>query len=379
MTRRMPAETELHERTWMAFPAPGYVLGSDESHTLEAVRTWSGVANAISAYEPVSMLVTPSMRHVADDNLDSSITLHECPLDDSWMRDIGPTFVVEEPNPSERAQSSAAVQRNPVLKAVNWVFNGWGAQDWATWGNDSLVAGEVARIAGMPRLDSAITLEGGGFHVDGRGTAILTETVALDPGRNPKATKETIEQELADMLGVTATIWLPRGLTRDYGAFGTRGHVDIVACMPEPGTVLVHEQRDRAHPDYDVSKTAMRVLAQARDAQGKQLEVIPVPAPAGGFNADSTPNDYSYINHYVANGAVFACVFDDANDEAAMDILAHAYPGRDIVPINALALFARGGGIHCITQQQPLVPQASETVASSQSPDCPVELTDTTD
>lgn len=337
---RMPIEGAKHDCTWMAFSAGGYVLGESRDSQCEALRAWSAVANAIACFEPVRMLVDPAMTAIARQWLSPTIQLYETPLDDCWLRDSGPTFV----HSVDEGASGVA--------AVDWTFNGWGAQSWARWSKDSKVAEHVGRISRTPVVHSRLVLEGGGFHVDGQGTAILTETVPLDPHRNPAATKADIEQELYRVLGVEKVVWLPRGLTRDYETFGTRGHVDILATMPAPGVVLVHEQRDRNHPDYQISQRTISLLEQARDARGKQLTVIPVPAPTAGYDA-AGPNDYSYINHYVLNGAVMACAFDDPMDENAWDVLSQAYPGRKVVPLRARPLFQRGGGIHCITQQQP--------------------------
>jgi agmatine deiminase len=186
----------------------------------------------------------------------------------------------------------------------------------------------VARCAGAPVHTSPLVNEGGGFHVDGEGTVLLTDTVQLDPDRNPGLRRAHVEAEVHARLGTRQAVWLPRGLVRDEGQFGTRGHVDIVAAFAGPGTVLVHRQDDPRHPDHAVSRQLRAVL-------------------------DHGPVDWSYINHYVVNGAVVLCAFDDPNDERAADILAEAYPGRTIELVDARDIFAFGGGIHCITQQQP--------------------------
>ncbi len=269
----------------------------------------------------------------------------EAPLDDAWLRDSGPTFV--------RRHDGAVV-------AVDWVFNGWGAQPWAAWGRDEHLGRFVAATAGTEVWPSTLTNEGGGFHVDGDGTVLLTETVQLDPGRNPGLTKQEVEAELHARLGTTTAIWLPRGLTRDYEEFGTRGHVDIVAAFAGPGIVLVHRQEDPRHPDFEVSRQVRSVLEEAVDARGRRLRVIDVPAPTV-LDAGDGFVDWSYINHYVTNGAVVLCAFDDPHDAGAARILAEAYPGRRIELVDARDIFAFGGGIHCITQQQPApVPSPGE-------------------
>lgn len=333
---RMPAEWEPHERTWMAWPSSGYTLGESDIQAHEARSAWASVALAIAQFEPVTMVVLPEhsalARHYLSERTAHPVTLLEAPLDDAWMRDIGPTFVISHDR----------------LVGVDWVFNGWGAQAWARWDADGRIGAMVCSAAGVQLISSTMVNEGGGIHVDGAGTVLVTETVQLDPGRNPAWTRQDVEAELSRTLGTQRTIWLPRGLTRDYEEFGTRGHVDIVACFVPDGRVLMHNQRDRQHPDFDVS-------SQVRDALHEAgLETIDLPAPTV-LRDDEGWVDYSYINHYVVNGGVILCSFDDPHDMVAADILRQVYPDRTVVSVDARPLFARGGGIHCITQQQPAV------------------------
>ncbi|MFW0790016.1 agmatine deiminase family protein [Gordonia sp. CPCC 205333] len=334
---RMPAEHEPHSRTWMAFPAPGYSLGDSEAEHHEARTAWSAVANAVVEYEPVTMVVDPTQSTYAREYLSAAVDIVEAPLNDAWMRDIGPTFVIDGTG---------------MIGGVDWVFNGWGAQDWAAWDRDQHIARIVIEQTGVTYVGSDLVNEGGGIQVDGAGTVLVTETVQLDHGRNPSLVAADVEAELTRVLGVDNVIWLPRGLTRDSEEFGTRGHVDIVAAMPVPGTVIVHDQRNREHPDHGVSQQIKEVLATAVTTGGDALTVIDVPAPSTLRDAEGFV-DYSYINHYVANGVVVACSFDDPADAEAAEILGSVYPGREVVTVDARAIFARGGGIHCITQNQP--------------------------
>lgn len=338
MTWTMPHEGTPHERTWMAWPTGGYTLGDSAAEADEARSTWAAVARAVARFEPVTMVVDPADVEIAARYLGGAADIVEAPLDDAWMRDIGPTFVTD----------------GTRLAAVDWVFNGWGAQDWAAWGKDALIGATVASAAGVERIASPLVNEGGGIHVDGEGTVLATRAVQLDPGRNPGLTEADVEVEFARTLGATRTIWLDRGLTRDSQRFGTRGHVDIVATFPRPGVVLVHTQRDAAHPDFAVSREVIETLGAARDAAGRRLEVVEMPAPAT-LTDDEGPVDYSYINHHLVNGGVVACSFGDARDDEAVAVLRDVYPGREVVTVDARPLFARGGGIHCITQQQPRV------------------------
>ena len=337
MTWLMPSETAPQDRVWMAFPPEGYSLGESAEDAAEARATWAAVAHAIAEFEPVTMVVDPADLSVAHSCLSEQIEIVTEPLDDAWMRDIGPTFVHDD---------------DGQVAGVDWIFNGWGQQDWATWDKDSHIGGAVIDRAGIKQVSSPIVNEGGGIHVDGLGTVLLTETVQLDPGRNPGLSKADIEAELSRTIGGTHFIWLPRGLARDAQKFGTRGHVDIVATIPSPGVLLLHTQTDESHPDYELSRELRRMLADTRDAQGQSWEIIDLPAPDVLTDSEGWV-DYSYVNHLVVNGGVIACSFGDRRDAEAVAILADAYPGRKVVSVDARPLFARGGGIHCITQHQP--------------------------
>lgn len=327
---RMPAETERHACTWMAWPSNGYTLGETDADADEARRTWAAVAHAVAEFEPVRMVVDPSATADARHWLGADVELLEAPLDDAWMRDIGPTFVLDD---------------DGRLGAVDWVFNGWGQQSWARWGHDSAIGRQVAEWAGAAYVGSGLVNEGGGIHVDGQGVVLVTETVQRDPGRNPGLSRADVERELVSTLGVSRVVWLPRGLARDYEAFGTRGHVDIVATLSAPGQVLLHQQRDREHPDHPLWEEHLAALDPA-------WTVRALPAPTT-LRDDEGFVDWSYVNHLACNGGVVACTFGDPADAEALEILADVYPGRRVVGVDARPLFARGGGVHCLTQQQP--------------------------
>ncbi|MCF6386689.1 agmatine deiminase family protein [Mycobacterium sp. MBM] len=326
----MPAEGAPQDRVWMAYPSAGYSLGETEAEQHEARSTWAAVAHAIAEFEPVTLLVDPGEVGAAERYVSRDIEIVQAPLNDAWMRDIGPTFVHAD---------------DGSVAAVDWVFNGWGAQDWARWDRDAKIGALVAELAGVPLVSSALVNEGGGIQVDGRGTVLVTDTVQLDPGRNPGLTRSDVEAELARTIGADEVVWLPRGLTRDSQRFGTRGHVDIVAAFTAPGRLLLHTQTADQHPDTLVCRQLREVLAD-------RFEIVEMPAP-DVLTDDEGYVDYSYINHLVVNGGVIACSFGDRRDADAAAILAEQYPGRTVVSVDARPLFARGGGIHCITQQQP--------------------------
>lgn len=338
MTWTMPPETAPQDRIWMAFPREGQTLGDTTVAREAGYAAWTAVAHAIAEFQPVSMIVDPSEMARARRMLGDGIEVIERVIDDFWLRDSGPTFV-------HAADGS--------LAAVDWIFNGWGGGDWTSATHDRGLAQFIARLLDVPVIPSLLVNEGGGIHVDGEGTILLTETVQLGAERNPHADAARVEAEMARTLGTEKAIWLPRGLARDYDDFGTRGHVDIVATFPSPGKVLVHQQNDSGHPDHATMREIRAILSAATDAKGRRLEVIDLPAPATLSDAHGFV-DWSYVNHLVINDAVIACAFGEGKADAeAADILAAAYPDRRIVPVDARELFARGGGVHCITQQQP--------------------------
>jgi agmatine deiminase len=322
----------------MAFPAEGQTLGESAAEREEGYATWTAVAHAAAEFTPVSMLVDPAETARARRMLSGSIEIVEAPVDEFWMRDSGPTFVVSD---------------DGRLGAVDWIFNGWGAPDWAEWQKAAQHARIIAGAVGAELVSSVLVNEGGGIHVDGEGTVLLTETVQLDKRRNPFADRQRVEAEMRRTIGATKAVWLPRGLTRDYDDFGTNGHVDIVATIAAPGRLLLHEQQNPEHPDFEVSRQLRAHLEQQTDAAGRAFEIIGLPAPST-LTDEEGPVDWSYVNHLVTNDGVVACGFgDERADATARAILADAYPGRTVVTVDARPLFDRGGGIHCITQQQP--------------------------
>ena len=327
MSLLMPPEWAKHERTWLAWPAADYAQEED------AYLAWSEVANTAAEYEPVTVLVDPKHYEIAKKYLSASIELVVCPLDDSWIRDSGATFVFD----------------NNELAAVNWVFNGWGAQSWSNYEQDAKVATFMANHVAAKLINSELVNEGGGIHTNGSGLLLATETVQLGIERNPDWTRLEVEAELNSKLGTEKVIWIRRGLTRDYEIFGTKGHIDIVACFADETTLLVHDQQDESHPDYSVTHEVISRLEEQTDCR-----IIKVPAPKV-LKDDLGFVDYSYINHYILNDAVLLCAFDDPNDQVAKGILEEVYPGREIRLIDARPIFDRGGGIHCITQQQPAI------------------------
>lgn len=330
----MPPEWAPHARTWMEFPPRNQTFRPD----LDRYRTaWANVANAIAQYEPVTVIAAPADVDAARALVLDEVDVHAHPIDDAWFRDSGPTFTIT----------------GGRLSAVHWIFNAWGDAGFSVFEREREVGSRAAAEAGVAPADlvrSRLVNEGGGLHVDGDGTVLLTETVQLDPRRNPGWSRAEVEAEIHARLGTERAVWLPRGLTRDYERFGTNGHVDLVAAFVSPGVVVAHLQTASGHPDHAVTRELIGLLH-------RHFEVVELPAPTTLHDRHGWV-DHSYVNHYVCNGAVVVGAFDDPADEVAAAILADCYPDREVMLVPATDLFERGGGIHCITQQQPLTATA---------------------
>ncbi len=331
----MPDESEPHERTWMAFGASKRIWGS--RLLPEVRRNLVAIAQTIAEYEPVSMLVTEKDYALAKKMLASSaVELIVSPLDDLWMRDTGPVFVITE-------QGDKA--------AVDFNFNGWGNKQ--AFARDAKVAKRVAKSAGVKVFDSFLVLEGGGIEVDGHGTAIITESCVLNPNRNPEVSKQACEAELKALLGLEKIIWLPGVKGKDI----TDGHTDFYARFAAPSVVVAGYEPDPAFFDHEVSKRHIELLKNATDAAGRKLAVEVISGP--GYVREKYESDEfaaGYINYYVCNGAVILPEFGDKKaDGLAKEKLQSLFSKHDIVQLDIDGIAAGGGGIHCTTQQEPLV------------------------
>lgn len=326
----MPAEWEPHAATLMAWPARRDLWGPAWE---QAQTEYAGVANAIADHEPVLMIVAPGGSTAARGLLTGAVELLEAPIDDSWLRDNGPIIVLDEAG--DRV-------------GVHFTFNSWGGK-YLPFDRDAAVAGPILEHLGIPRERSAMVLEGGALTVDGEGTLITTEQCLLHPNRNPGMSREQIEDELRDRLGVETIIWLPFGQADDQD---TDGHVDGVATYARPGVVLVQTAPDPDHADHERMQANLEVLRGTHDARGRTLEVIELPAFSAA-EVNGAELSVPYLNIYIANGVVIVPLGLHPSDEEALAIIATAFPDRDIVGVPANTIAYGGGGPHCITQQVP--------------------------
>lgn len=348
---RMPGEWEPHSGTWMLWPQRS---DNWRNGAKPAQRAWVEVATAIARFEQVTVGANPDQFENARAMLPDHIRVVELGNNDSWMRDIGPSFVVNDKGD---------------VRLVHWHFNAWGGLYdglYFPWDKDELVPRKIAEIEGVDRYRASLVMEGGSIHVDGEGTVITTEECLLSPGRNPELTREQIEEYLAEYLGITKVIWLKRGIDPEE----TNGHVDDVACFVRPGVVLAGWTDDVSDWRYEILAENLEILKNATDAKGRPLEVHTMPMPntmtytaeevAGVDVVEGTiPREEgdevpaSYINFYVCNNAIVLPVFGDPRDEEAVATLQCLFSDREVVTFPGREIVLGGGNVHCITQQQP--------------------------
>jgi agmatine deiminase len=322
---RLPAEYEPHERTLMGWPCRVELWGE----TLEQARAdYATVANAIAAFEPVTMLANAGEDATqARATCTGGVEVLELPLDDSWLRDSGPIYV-RDGDRGERL-------------AVHFDFNAWG-EKFHPWDRDAAVGALAARALGDRVREAPLVLEGGSIICDGQGTLVTTEQCLLHPSRNPALSREQIDAALREHLGVERVVWLGQGLVEDRD---TDGHVDLVAAFTLSGAVLLQTVPED-NVNFENCQENMGRLAAAG------LEVVSLPwLPY--VEVAGEPVAASYLNLYICNGAVIVPVAGAGCDEEALAVVAGAYPGREIVPVPGAVLAYGGGGPHCITQQVP--------------------------
>ncbi len=327
----MPAEWAEHSRCLMAWPVREALWGN---RLEEAREAYLEVAEAIAQFEPVTMVVPPEELAAVSMRSAKEVSTLPLQIDDSWMRDSGPTFLVDGKG---------------NLAGVDWIFNCWG-EKLPGWDKDDALPAALLEQAGVPRYRAPLVLEGGSFHVDGEGTLITTESCLLHPNRNPGLDRETIERHLKDYLGVSKVIWL----LGDPMEEATDGHVDNLACFVKPGVVMALAPVNEQVANHDALCENLKRLKEARDAAGRTLEVIEVPQPER-IHTDyhGVPFHGSYVNFYLANGGVVMPAFEDPNDDTAYGIISKAFPDRKTVVVPGSDIVYGGGCIHCITQQQP--------------------------
>ncbi|HLH31503.1 MAG TPA: agmatine deiminase family protein [Terriglobia bacterium] len=329
---RMPAEWEPQEAIWLTWPHNE--LTWQDGMLADVERTYVEVIRPIHTAQKVRLLVRDSesearIRLMLDreDIALSQIVFVRVPAEDSWIRDYGPTFVV---NP-DRHQ----------LAMVKWTFNAWGGK-YDDLMADDRIPHELNKDMGLPMFESGIVLEGGSIEVDGAGTVLTTEQCLLNKNRNPQLSREQIEQYLREYLNVSRVLWLAEGIVGD----DTDGHIDDIARFISKDTVLCAFEDDTTDDNHEILKDNYERLVSF----GLNVVKLPMPGYVGDRHARLPA---SYANFYIGNKAVVVPVFGHPNDKPALDIIQKCFPSHRVVGVHATAMVHGLGTIHCCSQQEP--------------------------
>jgi len=349
---RMPGEFEPHAGCWLLWPErpDNWRLGAKP-----AQHCFVALATAIAGGEPVTVGVSAAQYANARRQLPAAIRVVELSSNDAWVRDTGPTFVVND---------------RGGIRGIDWQFNAWGGLQgglYFPWDRDEAVAQKVIEIEGCDRYRPPFVLEGGSIHVDGQGTLLTTEECLLNPNRNPHLSRGQIETLLKRYCNVEVVVWLGKGVHLDE----TDGHVDNLCAFVRPGEVVLTWTNDRNDPQYAISRDAYERLKEARDARGRRFKVhkLQQPGPlhmtaeeAAGVDVaeGSQPRSAghrlaaSYVNFYIGNGRIVMPRLDPQRDGDARAKLKELFPKREVVGVPGREILLGGGNVHCVTQQVPL-------------------------
>jgi agmatine deiminase len=337
---RMPAEWHPHHATWLTWPKdpetwPGRVRQVEE--------IFLQMMAALAPHEIVNLLVDDAeteasvgarLRFEGAGN----ISFHRLPTVDSWIRDYGPNFLINE---------------RGGLAYNDWIFNAWGNKYEELKQDDSIPA-RLESLLGVPRFKPGIVMEGGSIEVNGAGCVLTTEQCLLNPNRNPDLSRDEIEQYLKDHLGIERVLWLGEGIVGD----DTDGHIDDIARFVAPDVIVCAVEDDAEDANYKLLQDNLHRLQRMTDVTGRDFEIVTLPMPGvvGGTSTDNRNLDRlpaSYANFYIANRVVLAPIFGHSNDARALETLQSLFKDRRVVGINCEPLVWGMGTIHCVTQQQP--------------------------
>ena len=328
-----PAEEAPHARTWMCWPSTRAIYG--EQGYFESVQETLGrLAAAIAEQEPVTLLAAAEHHALVRRLAGPKVELLDAATDDMWARDSGPVFL------TNHAGGLAALDLN---------FNGWGGKQEHK--KDRQVPAAISKDRGCPLITSKLVGEGGGIEYDGEGTLLLTDSCWVNDNRNPGLTRPEIEAELKADLGVEKVIWLP-GVR---GEEVTDGHIDGSVRVVRPGLLLTGGIPGDTSDWGLVMEETRAILAKETDAKGRSFTLVDIPS---ALEPRSTHPEFftGYANFYVGNGAVYTPAFGDRPADAhAQETLARLFPERKLVALEVDRIYENGGGIHCVTQQEPAV------------------------
>ena len=328
----MPGEWQSHQQTWMMWPTG---LDPERYPNIDTMRAaYAETANLISEFEPVTIIANGNDINSLSSMITNNVSTMVKQIDDSWCRDSGPTFI----------------SNNAKIAGVDWTFNNYGEATGPDYINDAKIAGKILKHLDILHFKAPIVLEGGAIHSDGMGTLMLTEDVIFDPSRNPGLDKKEAEYILEKYLGVENFIWLIAALEYD----DTGGHIDNLACFTPNKQILALTEGNQQDSNFDRLQENMDRLKHAKNINGDNYEIISIQQPSYRKFLNERMA-LSYINFYIANDAIVLPVFNDPMDKNAIDTISKVFHDRKIVTLEGSRIVEGGGGVHCITQQQPYI------------------------
>jgi agmatine deiminase len=337
---RMPAEWHRHSATWLTWPKDPETW---PDRVPQVQEIFLQMMAALAPNETVNLLVDDEETEVSVHRRCTfpgaeNVRCHQIPTVDSWIRDYGPNFLINDKD---------------GLAYNDWIFNAWGNKYEELKQDDSIPA-RLENLLKVPRFEPGIVMEGGSIEVNGEGCVLATEQCLLNSNRNRHLTKDEIEQYLKSYLGVEKVLWLGEGIIGD----DTDGHIDDIARFVAPNVIVCTVEDDPQDANYKILQDNLSRMRTMTDVKGRPFEIVTLPMPGvvGGTSTGARDLDRlpaSYANFYVANNVVLSPVFEHPNDARALAVLQRGFPGRRVIGINCEPLVWGMGTIHCVTQQQP--------------------------
>jgi agmatine deiminase len=334
---RMPAEWEPQTAIWLSWP---HNLDTWDVFLAKVRQTYVQIIQALHTDQKIHLLVNDGdmkeevIKMLTRANVDiTQIRFFEIPMNDTWIRDYGPTFLRND-------------QTNEIAM-VNWRFNAWGGK-YEDLARDDRIPSDIHKIIGFHKFDIDFVLEGGSIDVNGKGTVLTTTQCLLNSNRNPQYSQIQIEEILREYLNVKKVLWLEEGIAGD----DTDGHIDDIARFVNPTTIVCAVEDDPDDENYHPLQENYKKLQSMTDQDNHPLTIIKLPMPGPIIEFDKRL-PASYTNFYIGNKTVAVPIFGHENDQKALQTLTKCFPDRKVVGIRAEKMVVGLGTIHCCSQQQP--------------------------
>jgi agmatine deiminase len=333
-----PAEWKKHDATWLSWPHkeaswPGKIEKIYDVYAQFVGLLTKGEKVCINVNDKA--MQTKAEQHLNQANVDfSQVQFFLHPTNDAWCRDHGPAFLIRPSTDQPKA-------------IVDWRYNAWGGK-YPPYHLDDQIPTLIAHHYGIPCFTPNIIMEGGSVEFNGKGTVLTTKSCLLNPNRNPHCSQSEIESYLRQFYGVDQILWLNSGIEGD----DTDGHIDDLTRFVNENTVVTIVADHSSHPDYQVLKANLKALESMHLINGQHLNIVELPVPKPYFE-EGQLLPCSYANFYISNAAVVVPIFEDPNDDKALDILSTCFKDRKVIGLNSKDIIWGLGSFHCLSQQEP--------------------------